>query len=196
MTGRRERKERTRRELLHAARTVIADKGFPATTARDVATRAGVAVGTVFVHFPTMARLAETILDELVGDTLAAADADLPETGLIDQLVHVGTRLYDAYAGDPELSRQVIGGSLFETMPDGPSAHRLAELRAWVIRRVEAAVAAGEIPPISGLEAFAGFFALYFGVLAAGLRGELDPGTQGALLRSLLIRLFRPKAGD
>lgn len=196
VVSRREQKERTRQQVLAAARSVIASKGFAATTARDVATAAGVAVGTVFVHFPTMARLAETLLDDTVAAALAEAAAVRPAGDLVEELVRVSTTLYDAYRADAELSRQVIAGSLFEAAPDGPSSRRLGEFRGWVAERVETAVAAGEIAPVSGEEAFAGFFALYFGVLAAGLRGELDAAAQPVVLRSLLRRLLRPRGEE
>ena len=192
MVTRVERKQRTRAELVSAAQALARDKGFPAITARDVAGAAGVAVGTVFVHFPTMASLAETLLDETVGAALQEAHRSLPEAGLIDQLVHVSNTLYQAYRAEPDLSREVISASLFEAPSDGPSARRMAEFRSWVGQRVEAAVAAGEIAPVTGEEAFGGFFALYFGVLVGGLRGELAPAAQAVLLRSLLRRLLQP----
>lgn len=192
MVSRQEQKRRTRQEILGAARSVIAAKGFAATTARDVAGQAGVAVGTVFVHFPTMGRLAETLLDDTVGAALDAAADGLPDTGLVDQLLHVSCTLYDAYRADEELSRQVISGSLFETAPEGPSRRRMTDFADWVGARVEAAVAAGEIEPISREGAFGGFFALYFGVLVAGLRGELDAPAQRTVLHSALHRFLRP----
>jgi AcrR family transcriptional regulator len=196
MTGRTERKRRTRAELLGAARVVIARKGFSAATARDVAAEAGVAVGTVFVHFPTMASLAETLLDETVGAALAKAVSTLPANGVIDQLTHVSATLFEAYRVDEELSRQVLAVSLFEAAPQGLSAQRMADFRRWVAERVEAAVRAGEIAPITGEQAFAGFFALYFGVLVAGLRGELDRAAQPVVLRALLRRLLQSTGGE
>lgn len=195
MIARAERKQQTRAELLRAARAVIGAKGFPAATARDVAAEAGVAVGTVFLHFPTMAGLAETLLDETVGQALDAARRTMPPSGLIDQLVHVSVTLCEAYDADPELSRQVVAGSLFEAAPDGPSGRRMEQFRAWVGERVDAAVAAGQIAPIGGDEAFLGFFALYFGVVVAGLRGNLDAAARPVLLRSLLNRLLQPTGG-
>lgn len=196
MGSRAERKQRTRDGLLAAARTVIRANGFAAVTARDVAAEAGVAVGTVFVHFPSMAVLAETLLHDTVGAALDAARRSLPAGDLVDELVHVSTTLYAAYREDPELSRQVLAGSLFEASADGPSRLSMADFQAWVTQRVDAAVAAGQIPPIEGAEAFAGFFSLYFGVLVAGLRGDLDGVTQEVVLRSLLVRLLRPTAGS
>jgi AcrR family transcriptional regulator len=187
-----EHKERTRQALLAAARETIAARGFAATTARDVAEAAGVAVGTVFVHFPTMGRLAETLLDETVGEALVRAGDGPSGNNLVEQLLHISAALYDAYLADPELSRQVVSGSLFEAAPDGPSSRRMAEFSRWVGVRVEAAVAAGQLEPVPPADAFLSFFALYFGVLVLGLRGELDAAGQLNLLGRMLRRTFRP----
>jgi len=187
-----EQKERTRQAVLAAARERIAAQGFGATTAQDVAGAAGVAVGTVFLHFPTMGRLAETLLDETIGEALARVGGPPVGEDLVGQLVQVAAVLYDAYRADPELSRQVLSGSLFEAAPDGPSSRRMTEFAGWVGARVEAAVAAKLIEPVAPSEAFAAFFALYFGALILGLRGELDPAGQLDLLERLLRRVFRP----
>jgi AcrR family transcriptional regulator len=189
MISRIEKKAMTHEHVLDAARTVIARAGFAGTTAREVAEEAGVAVGTVFVHFPTMGALAETILDEMVGGALDRAMRDLPD-GLIDRLLHVAQALFEAYDLNPELSRQVLAGSLFESDPDGPSARRIAEFRAWGCQQVASAVTAGEIPPIDPDHAFSAYFAIYFGALAASLRGEMAPHERRATLRGTLIRLF------
>jgi AcrR family transcriptional regulator len=189
MVTRAEQKQRTRGEVLTAARIVIGGKGFAATTARDIADQAGVAVGTVFAHFPTMGVLAETLLDDTVAAALEAGMAQLPD-GLIDRLVHVSRSLFDAYDADPELSRQVLAGSLFEAQPDGPSSLRMRSFRTWVAAETTGAVNEGQIPPIDADLAFSGYFALYLGALVAGLRGELDRPAQLELLRTSLVRLF------
>jgi AcrR family transcriptional regulator len=189
MISRVEKKARTRAEILAVASRVMAEKGFANTTARDVASEAGVAVGTVFLHFPTMGQLAETVLDETVAAALSAAATDRP-AGLVERLVHASDCLYQAYASQPELSRQVIAGSLFEGSTGSPSQLRMGEFRSWVAAEVIAAVDRGEISPIEPGEAFLGYFALYFGALVAGLRGELEPGAQLTLLRTSLQRFL------
>lgn len=219
MNQREESKRRTRAVLLDAARTVIHAKGFPATTARDVATAAGVAVGTVFVHFPTMAALAETLLDETIGEALAAAGImpaagtgsarstprSTPQPGsahspagaprsTVERLVAVSAVLYDAYAADADLSRDVIAASLFHQAPGGPADQRLRAFQLWVEEQVKAGQAAGELGDINPTEAFLGFFSLYFGVLVAGLRGQLDRPAQLRMLRSSLLRLLGANA--
>lgn len=189
MISRAQQKAKTHAEILAAARHVIARQGFAATTARDVAAEAGVAVGTVFLHYPTMAQLAEAILDQTVGAALTTAAASRPD-GLIERLVHVAGALYDGYDRDPELSRQVIAGSLFESAEGSPSQQRMAEFGQWVGGEVVAAVQRGEIAPIEPQQAFLTFFAFYFGALVGGLRGELDRPAQLALLRASLQRVF------
>lgn len=189
MISRTEQKSRTRAEILDAARQVVRRSGFAKTTARDVAAEAGVAVGTVFLHFPTMGQLAETLLDDTVGAALAAAQDNPPE-GLIERLVHVSACLIEAYEADPELSREVLAGSLFVNAAGSPSRVRMSQFGKWVSDEVAAAAEQGKIPQIDPGEAFLGFFALYFGVLTSGLRGELDRLAQLALLRSLLSRLL------
>ncbi|MCL2178493.1 MAG: TetR/AcrR family transcriptional regulator [Proteobacteria bacterium] len=194
MERRTERKKRTRQKVLGAARQVVAEQGFIATTAREVAAAAEVSVGTVFLHFPTMAQLAETLLDEMVEEALAQV-GEGPEGGdLIEHLLSVSSALYDAYRANPELSRHVVSASLFEAAPGGPSQRRMAEFQAWVSTRVEAAVAAGQIEPVPAPEAFMSFFALYFGVLVMGLREEVEAAGQLDLLGRLLRHTFRAAA--
>ena len=65
-TKARHRPEVRRQMLLEAARTVIAERGLPSTTVRDIATAGGVAVGTVTYHFAKVEQmLAEVMLGEM-----------------------------------------------------------------------------------------------------------------------------------
>ncbi len=68
---------RNRARILAAAEQVFAERGAAAST-EEVATAAGVAIGTVFRHFPTKQDLLGAILKDLLADlTLAAAGGDL-----------------------------------------------------------------------------------------------------------------------
>jgi AcrR family transcriptional regulator len=57
-------KESTRIRIIAAARRLFAEKGISATTTEDVAVQAGVAHGTVFVHFPTQEELLMAVIEE------------------------------------------------------------------------------------------------------------------------------------
>jgi AcrR family transcriptional regulator len=67
---------RNRARILDAAGEVFAERGAAAST-EEVAARAGVAIGTVFRHFPTKQDLLGAILKDLLADLTSAGDADL-----------------------------------------------------------------------------------------------------------------------
>ncbi len=68
---------RNRAKILEAAAEVFAERGAEAST-EEVAARAGVAIGTVFRHFPTKKDLLGAILKDLLDDlTTADDDEDL-----------------------------------------------------------------------------------------------------------------------
>lgn len=66
---------RNRERILAAATEVFAARGAAAST-EDVAAAAGVAIGTVFRHFPTKRDLLAAILKDLLADLAAAAEHD------------------------------------------------------------------------------------------------------------------------
>ena len=58
--------ELNRQRIIEAAREVIATRGL-ATTFEDVASQAGVGIGTVYRRFPTKEALLEAALEERLG---------------------------------------------------------------------------------------------------------------------------------
>lgn len=189
---RQQRKQQTREALLAAAKTVVKRRGFAKTTTREVAEEAGVAVGTVFVHFPDVGTLAEALLDEHIAAALETAFRTLPRRAdLVRRLVHVSKKLFESYDVDPELSREYLAASLFRSAPEGPGAARRAQYASWVGAQIAEAVSSGAMPAIDPRLAFSTFFALYFSVLVAGLRGELSRKEQLAFLDASLRKLFR-----
>jgi AcrR family transcriptional regulator len=74
---------RNRARILAAAEAVFADSG-PSASTEQIATRAGVAVGTIFRHFPTKQALLQAIMKDLLQRLTERADelADDPATGL------------------------------------------------------------------------------------------------------------------
>ena len=72
-------KAATKERILRAARRLFAEKGYDATTTRDIAAAAGIASGTLFNYFRTkeaiVARLAGEAIGDAIGDTSAANSA-------------------------------------------------------------------------------------------------------------------------
>ncbi|WP_395688997.1 TetR/AcrR family transcriptional regulator [Caenimonas koreensis] len=64
-TGKRERRKEARPgELLEAALDLFVEKGFAATRAEEVAARAGVSKGTLFLYFPSKEELFKAVVRE------------------------------------------------------------------------------------------------------------------------------------
>ncbi|HWE98954.1 MAG TPA: TetR/AcrR family transcriptional regulator [Caulobacteraceae bacterium] len=84
---RRRRKADRPGEIIAAAIEVFVEQGFGAAKLEEVARRAGVAKGTVFVYFPTKEALfravARSVLDGDLGGVAAVADLDRPAAELV-----------------------------------------------------------------------------------------------------------------
>jgi AcrR family transcriptional regulator len=177
-------KAETRALLLETARALFVERGVDETTTREVARRAGVGVGTVFAHFPDKASLVEAVLVDHIDRALDVAFATLPEGDVVDQLVHVAAQLYRTYAEHPSISRSLLAGALFVSGSERPMALQLGRFRDWVVARLAAERGAATT------EDFFVFFALYFMILVAGLRGEIPAEDQPRVLDRLVRRSF------
>ncbi|WP_374672986.1 TetR/AcrR family transcriptional regulator [Ideonella sp.] len=91
-SARQRRKEARPSELLDAALALFVEKGFAATRAEEVAARAGVSKGTLYLYFPSK----EELLKAVIGHTLMAdiargaeklAQADGPSADLLVELM-------------------------------------------------------------------------------------------------------------
>lgn len=71
---RRRRKAERPGEILDAAFEAFAERGYAATRLEDVAARAGVTKGTIYVYFPTKEKLFEEMVRSHSGCLLADAD--------------------------------------------------------------------------------------------------------------------------
>ena len=71
----RRRKETRPTELLDAALSVFAEKGFAAARMEDIATRAGAAKGTIYLYFPSKEAVFEALVRTLIVPNLDLAEA-------------------------------------------------------------------------------------------------------------------------
>ena len=69
------RKEARPGEILIAALTLFAERGFAATRLEDVARRAGISKGTIYLYFPTKEDLFRAVVRQDVLPNLAAMEA-------------------------------------------------------------------------------------------------------------------------
>jgi len=101
---RRRRKEARPQELLDAALAAFVEKGFAATRIEEVAARAGVSKGTLYLYYPSKEELLKAVIGHYLAARIAegAAQADSfigPATDLLrGMLVDWWGQLYDSPA--------------------------------------------------------------------------------------------------
>lgn len=168
-------REDTRQRLLQAAKARFESQGFEATHLRAIAADAGVALGTVFVHFADKRDLLHAALFEDLEDALNAALEGGPAE-LEPWLAHLADQVFAAYEARPALSRVLLQGSL---LAEPPWAARFAAQHA----RVHAAIVArfGGEPVEAGLFGVAWLSFFQFALLA-GLQGA-HPDPRGLVAR-------------
>lgn len=139
----------TRQQILRAALDSFLAHGFEGTRMADVAARAGLAKGTLYLHFEDKDALFEFVLRELVSEPLARFRASpVPDGETVRAFL---ARLILPLLGDLEASGR--GAVLRLIITEGGRSPALARLhRSLVIepaleavrRKVEEAVAGGE----------------------------------------------------
>lgn len=85
-----EKTAQTRAQVLEAALATFLERGFAATRMADVASRAGLAKGTLYLHFADKEALFEFVLQQLIAPPLAkfraAAPHDDPPRAALERL--------------------------------------------------------------------------------------------------------------
>jgi len=186
-----------------AARRLFAEKGFAATTTREIAQAAEIGVGTLFVYFPEkldlLVHLYRQDLDRVVAEAVAALPPDLP---LVDACLRIFDAIYRLYEGDPALARVFVKEMLFlepgraVAMMDLTvrTLGRLGELFAAAQERGE--VRRDVAPPFAAYQ----LFGLYYWGLCTWLNGLFHSRAAATdLLRAsldLMVRGMSRPGGD
>jgi AcrR family transcriptional regulator len=106
-------RERNRRDKLEritaAARSLFVEKGFDETTTREIARRANVALGTLFLYATDKRDLLFLICTDELESLTDKAFGAVPENDLlIDELIHVFGVYYRYFAEQPGLSKYIL----------------------------------------------------------------------------------------
>jgi len=145
---------RNRVRILETARLLVRRDG-PAVSMDDIARDAGVAVGTLYRHFPTKAALVEAVVHDSVAQLADAADA---ASARVEQGASAGDELAELFRlvasrHSEDAAVKEAAASLGAKAPgvDGvidfdPGS---PELRAWeaIVRLLDAAIAEGSVRP-------------------------------------------------
>ncbi len=161
--GRREQqREETRRRLLEIARAQFAARGFEATQLRDIAQEAGVALGTIFVHFKDKQDL---LCSALFADLVAAVGrtAEVQNDEFEAWLDELTATYLEAYTSQPALARVLLREALLAEPPWRERfAGLIGEVAETVVKRVEAEKSAGRLAADADARVFAGAWVSFF----------------------------------
>jgi len=107
MMGARERGKAERRQRIkEAALALFLERGYDETTTREIAQRAGIAQGTLFLYVSDKRDLLLMVMNDDLDVLTATSFASVnPEDALLDQLIHVFKPRLEYWASHPELSR-------------------------------------------------------------------------------------------
>lgn len=190
-------KASTRARILDVARAQLDERGFEGTSIRDVAKQAGVAAGTVLLHFPDKQELLHAALFDDLEATWAAARA-LPERrSLLADLTSLAEAFFAFYARRPRVSRALLRESLFAAPPwNQRFAAQVGEVHVHVATLAREAQARGELDASLDVALLgAAFFSFYYFALLAWLQGGHDDPSR--LFRRMLEQHLRlPAATD
>jgi AcrR family transcriptional regulator len=153
---RRARKAATRERVLAAARELFTATGYEAATVRQIAERAGVAVGSVFTTFASKGEILTEVMKQRLDGLYAELDEQVPRlAGSTAERLTTLFRLLLAFeAGQAKLFLAHIAAAFDWTLPEG--AHpfgRNPRLRALVADCLADGLARGDVDPATDLEA-------------------------------------------
>jgi len=190
-----------RQSILDAALDEFAARGFADTRLDDVARRAGVAKGTIYLYFrdkeSLFQDLVRTRLSPLIGTIEAAAVRELPIRALVELIITTfveeiyGTRRKDVI-------RLIISeGTRFPELAKFYYSEVIGRVLPMLRQRLRVAVERGEL----GNDALARFPQLLvapalMAILWNGLFGRFEPLDVGALMRAHLALLFNDRGAS
>ena len=170
-TRREQAKGETRRIILETAYSLFEEMGYEKATMRELASRAGVGIGTIFQHFKNKPALLVATFDEEMRPVVETAVLSIPPTGLKDQLRHLVRHVFEFYARRIRLSRILLKEIIFM---EGDSADNIRALEKEYIEKMarifSEAAERGEIhKSVSIPDAITAFWAYYSHILLEGL---------------------------
>src|SRR3954469_2506916 len=133
--GKREQKKRDKEARIRAAALALfREKGYAAATTREVAERAGIATGTLFLYVKSKEELVDFVFTGEIAAVVEEAFRTLPRKGdVLERLLHLFGALYDYYGADLAMARVLIAGVI---MP--PAGARSTPLTFQFLDRVGA----------------------------------------------------------
>ena len=195
--SRKARSAERRDAILAAALDEFSARGFEAARLDDVARRAGVAKGTIYLYFrdkeSLFQELIRTMLTPLVGTIEAMGEADVPLPVLADRIVELFVReVYETRRRDV-IRLMISEGRRFPKLAEFYYREVLARIIAAVRALLRRAAARGEVP--EGLADFPQIIAApgLVAIIWSGLFERFEPLDVRKMMKTHVDLLFAPR---
>jgi AcrR family transcriptional regulator len=146
-----ERRLERREAILAAALDEFSSQGFAAARLDDVARRAGIAKGTIYLYFrdkeALFQELVRSMLTPVVGSVEALRDADMPLPLLAEQMVELFVREIFSTRRRDVIRLMIADGRRFPKLAEFYYREVLSRIFAALRALLERAAARGEVPP-------------------------------------------------
>jgi len=197
--GKRKERSAARRDaILAAALEEFSARGFEATRLDDVARRASIAKGTIYLYFrdkeSLFQELIRTMLTPIVGTIEALGAADLPVNLLADRLVDLFVReVYETRRKDV-IRLMIAEGRRFPKLAEFYYREVLSRIIAAMRAVLRRAAARGEVP--AGLVDFPQLIAApgLVAIVWSGLFEKFEPLDVRAMMKTYVSLLFAGRA--
>lgn len=148
------RKEDRPRELVGAARDIFAEKGFAATRLEDIATRAGVSKGTIYLYFKNKEALFKAVIEAglaPVVETIETATAkdDRPAIELLHGYFGALQRIMHETPMASSLKLLVTESGNFPALAQWFEGNAICRAKTVLTNIVEAGIASGDFRPVA-----------------------------------------------
>src|SRR5665811_1996392 len=195
--ARKERSAARHEAILAAALDEFSSRGFEAARLDDVAKRAGVAKGTIYLYFrdkeSLFQELIRAMLTPLVGTIEALGAADVPINVLADQIVELFVReVYETRRKDV-IRLMISEGRRFPKLAEFYYREVLSRIIAAVRGLLRRAAARGEVP--AGLVDFPQIIAApgLVAIIWSGLFEKFEPLDVRKMMKTYVDVLFAPR---
>lgn len=185
----------TAARIATAAGELFLDQGYDHTTIGQVAHQAGVAAGTVLLHFDTKSELATAAFTQQIGATVQRSRQRGSSAGdPIGDVVGLVEPLYRWYGAHQPASSQLLRQALFSDGPWGQRYNEMVQETAALFTSIVAehqalSRLATYLDPVATGQSL---LAIYLLILLQGLRGLLEtPDDQLEVFTALARNLLR-----
>ena len=193
---RRERaKEEKLRRIKDAARTLFSERGFENASTTEIADRADIGAGTLYLYVSTKEDLlAMVFIDDVIVEFNRAYRATPKNTPLVEQLKIFFGKLIEYHMRDADLSRHFLRemGIARSDRAEAEITRIMQAVHGRIRDLIAAAQASGEVRPDADPDvATRVAFGCYYQVLIARINNRLDSAGSTSELHSRLELLMR-----